>query len=106
MLSFKESVRGYCKTGVVRPQIWDAMVIANKVYNDFGYDCIVTSLCDGKHSKNSKHYEGNGVDLRIRHLLDGEPQQIRDVLANRLGPEYDVILENTHIHIEYDPKEQ
>lgn len=105
MLSFKNGVKGYCKAGCVRPQVWDAIETAARVYADFGYDCIVTSLCDGKHSKNSKHYEGNAVDLRIRHLLDGEPQQIRDVIANRLGVEYDVILENTHIHVEYDPKE-
>ena len=104
MLILKTGVTGYCETGCVRPQIWDAMAIAEKVFKDFGYDCIVTSLCDGKHSRNSKHYEGNAMDLRTRHLKDGEAERITELLANRLGVKYDVILEGNHIHAEFDPK--
>ncbi len=105
MLSLKSGVKGYCKTGCVRPQVWDAIETATTVYLEFGYNCVVTSLCDGKHSKNSKHYEGNAVDFRTRHLTDDDVMPIREALVARLGPDYDVILEATHIHVEYDPKE-
>ena len=104
MLIIKKGVKGYCETGCVRPQIWDAMTIADKVYSDFGYDCVVTSLCDGSHSRNSKHYEGNGLDLRTRHVAEADKHPIRDKLANKLGKKYDVILEGNHIHVEFDPK--
>lgn len=104
MLILKDGVLGYCETGCVRPQIWDAMTIAAKVFSDFGYDCIVTSLCDGKHGRNSKHYEGNGADFRTRHLKDDEKQQVTDTLANTLGDKYDCILESDHLHVEFDPK--
>jgi len=104
MLIIKKGVKGYCETGCVRPQIWDAISIAEKVFSGFGYDCTITSLCDGKHSRNSKHYEGNALDLRTRHLKGDDAQKIKDVLANRLGSKYDVILEGNHIHVEFDPK--
>jgi hypothetical protein len=104
MIQLKDGVELYCETGTIRPQTWDAIKVADKVYGGFGFNCIVTSVCDGKHSRNSKHYEGNGVDFRTRHVPEELRSEIHEVLANRLGPKYDVILEKTHIHVEFDPK--
>jgi hypothetical protein len=104
MIKFKDGVKAYCKTGTVRRETWYAIEEAEKVYKQFGKDCIVTSLCDGKHSRHSRHYFGNAVDFRTRHLTDEEKLQVVDLLAKILGNDYDCILEKTHLHCEHDPK--
>ena len=40
------------------------------------------------------------VDIR-RHK---KGQHVTSDLVGKLGDDYDVVLESTHIHIEYDPK--
>jgi len=103
MIQFKNSVKGYCKTGCVRPEIWHAIEVANQILSEENANCVVTSLCDGKHSKNSKHYEGNAVDFRTRHLIDSDKSYFAAAMQQRLGGDYDVVLEDTHLHVEFDP---
>lgn len=105
MVRFKEGVRGYCKTGCVRPVTWVVIEFAEVIFRNIGKECVVTSLCDGKHSRHSKHYEGNAVDFRTRHLTDDEKLSVVARFKQLLSKEYDIILESTHLHIEYDPKE-
>ena len=104
MLMLKDGVLGYCRTGCVRPPVWDALIVTNAILTAIGKDCVITSLCDGRHSRNSKHYEGNAFDLRNRHLTDIETADVAAKLKESLGIEYDVVVEETHIHVEYDPK--
>lgn len=99
------------KTGVdisnIQPQIVFALIPADALYRDEGIECVITSGRDGKHSLTSLHYSGNAVDLRTRDLKVKDsflPSLIRDRLADRLGVDYDVILEKTHIHLEYQPR--
>ena len=81
-----------------------AVVVAESVYRDHGLDCIITSVCEGEHSPNSLHYQGLAVDFRTRHIPSpAMKRQICDLIAEALGDEYDVLLEATHIHVEYDP---
>lgn len=65
---------------------------------------VITSINDGRHMPKSKHYEGHAFDVRIWWLTD----QLRctGAIAEKLGPDFDVVLEKDHIHIEYDPKEK
>lgn len=82
-----------------------AVMVAHSVFEDRGYSCIITSLLDGKHSRTSLHYSGNGLDLRTRHLPSREyAESIVDELRDSLTADYDVILEEDHIHVEYQPK--
>lgn len=84
-----------------------ALITANNLYRDEGVELVYTSGRDGKHSLTSLHYSGNAVDLRISDLAQKDPSLpslIRDRLAERLGLDYDVILEPTHIHLEYQPR--
>ena len=97
-MRFKKGVR----IKKVTPEIVVAMIVANQVYNEEGIDFTVTSVNDGKHMEGSKHYEGNAFDCRIRYLP--KPQKTAYAIRNRLTEDYDVVLEETHIHIEYDPK--
>jgi hypothetical protein len=88
----------------LQPEILLAILIAEGVYAKYGRELVITSLLDGQHMHNSLHYKGLAVDLRIHHLDKKEISYIVAYLKTRLGSQYDVVLETTHIHIEFDPK--
>jgi hypothetical protein len=71
---------------------------------DYGYECVVTSVVDGKHSHGSLHYAGYAMDLRTRHLTPTDQSLIVSALKKALTDEFDIVLEENHIHIEYQPK--
>ena len=98
------------KSGVdvrgIQPEILLAIQEAREVYRDLcNAHLIITSLLDGKHMKGSKHYDGLAVDLRIRHLHEPDRARVAEAINRALGPQYDVVLESDHIHIELDVKE-
>ena len=88
----------------VNRTILHACVVAEPIMEKWG-EFVVTSANDGRHSKNSLHYKGKAVDIRIWALKKDEDktQAIRE-LKLALGSDYDIVLEPDHIHIEYDPK--
>ena len=88
----------------VQPEIVLAIQEAREVYRDLDAELVITSLRDGKHMKSSLHYSGLAVDLRTRHLSSGDRATAAARLRVVLGPEYDVVLESDHIHVEHDPK--
>lgn len=96
---------GVITTGI-RPEIVVALVAADGVYARNGLELVVTSITDGKHSLTSLHYAGSAADLRTNNIPAQKreliAQQIRDALGS--SPDYDVVLEDTHIHVEYQPK--
>lgn len=100
MLSLKPGVR----VQGLSTEIMLAVCIAESAFKDEGYDCVITSLLDGQHSFNSLHYSGNAVDLRIRHLQEAHAGLIAEDIETALGPDYDVVLESSHIHIEHQPR--
>lgn len=71
------------------------------------YDCVLTSGIEGKHGWSSEHFKGDAADFRIRHLPDRETAvDITQRISEALGDDFDVVLEDSHIHVEYDPKKQ
>jgi hypothetical protein len=105
-IKFKEGVR------VGRgpsPRLVLALMVADQVYAEHGADCVVTSLDDSDHSTRSRHYIGEAVDLRVKHVSSDTADEIFDELFHRLlplGPEYLVLREfrgepQDHIHIQY-----
>jgi hypothetical protein len=78
-----------------------------------GSECVVTSAKDGKHSAKSAHYAGKAMDLRINNLgwtpgtvgfrfgVDLFAQKLARALVESCGPEWYVVLEKDHIHLEY-----
>jgi len=103
------SIRG------LQPQMFHAWNVAGEVYEEVSnVDCILTAGVDGRHGHGSLHYVGLAIDLRIRNL-DGSDEitaatmrkvaVAKEHLKERLGPEYDVVLESNHFHIEFQPKE-
>lgn len=88
----------------LQPEILLAIQEAREVYRNFGATLVVTSLLDGQHSEDSLHYKGLAVDIRIRNLDERVWAVVAEQISKALGPEYDVVLESDHIHIEFDPK--
>lgn len=78
--------------------------VAARLVQGDKYEITITSAKDGKHSANSLHYEGKAVDIRTWDMKPGTIKSTARVIADRLGGKYDVVVENNHIHIEYDPK--
>lgn len=68
---------------------------------DHESDLIITSTYEGRHSPSSLHYANDAIDIRI---IPEKTQQLVEEIKQKLGPDFDVIFEFDHIHIEYDPK--
>ena len=80
---------------------------ANIWLNIAGVDLVVTSARDGFHSPGSLHYYGYAVDLRTwtknhHQMSRDDKEDLADRLRHVLSQNYDVIVKNTHIHVEYD----
>ena len=69
-----------------------------------GREAIITSAKDRTHSSNSLHYKGLAIDIRTSGLSGPDQLKLVSALQKALGDSWDVVLEQTHIHIEYDPK--
>lgn len=68
----------------------------------------ITSANDSKHGDASLHYKNLAFDIRIYNItgkVHHEAELWAERLAVALGPEYDVVLEKDHLHIEFDPEE-
>ena len=78
-------------------------VIVAGVYYSMGLVCEITSGRDGKHKVRSLHYSGNALDFRTRTV----PAQLQEELVGKirraLGQDFQVVLEPTHLHVEYQP---
>ncbi|HDO25854.1 MAG TPA: hypothetical protein ENG95_04345 [Nitrospirae bacterium] len=71
-----------------------------KVFKKYGEEAVITSTVEGNHSASSLHYEGLAVDIR---LPVNNLQAIMKDLRLELNGDYDIILEASHFHVEYDP---
>lgn len=91
------------KIGDLKPEALEALKIVYLLYRCHNRTLTVTSTNDGKHMKGSKHYSGNAFDCRIWDFLPNSLLTlIKDVKA-LLGDEFDVLHEDSHIHVEFDP---
>ena len=96
-LAFKRGVNPQ----YLAPIMWVAIDGAREVFDRLGVGLVITSGVDGRHSRNSRHSYGLAIDVRRRHLVD--VLSIVGELRTALGSAFQVVLEDTHIHIEYDP---
>lgn len=83
-------------------QILLAIIVADRIWSAHNDNLVITSVSDGKHSEASLHYVGAAVDLR-RWGVSRIDEKL-SALSEALGPDFDVILEENHFHIEYQPK--
>ena len=85
----------------LRPEIQLAIRLASKLFELRGLDFVVTWTTGGTHMKGSLHPKRRAVDSL---LPTKEEQGIVDELSEILGPDYDVVNESDHLHMEWDPK--
>lgn len=101
MIKIKDNVR----IDLLQPQMLLPVMIMDQLFSELGHvDAVITSGNDGKHKEGSKHYTGHALDFRIRHVKKHIVEIILRRATAALGQDYDVVLEHTHIHVEYDPK--
>lgn len=86
------------------PQMHLVWLVADAVWDEEGQVCAVTSGLEGTHKARSKHYTGAALDLRTHYFGPDAIQRVATRLRDILGSDYDVVVEATHIHVEYDPK--
>jgi hypothetical protein len=91
------------KLGGVRPETVLAMSVCERVFDEVDKPLVVTSVMDGQHMQGSLHYEGLAFDFRTFHLGD-KKDLVFNTLRLWLGPEFDVLDENDHGHIEWQQK--
>lgn len=89
----------------LQPQMVLAYILIQGVYARHGYPCVITSCSDSKHGPNSLHYKGLALDLRTRDVLPETMGVMVLEIKQVLGPQFDVVLEKDHLHVEWDPKE-
>jgi|TARA_Y100000310_G_C20682581_1_gene816848 hypothetical protein len=89
----------------VRPELLIAMMVAEEVAREFDAKLILTSITEGSHSTTSLHYNGCAFDIRTWHLHEHDKGEFVKTMKERLGTnDFDVVLENDHIHVEFQPK--
>lgn len=86
---------------IMRP----VLVLAARIYEENGQELVITSTGEGVHSPGSLHYYGYAVDLRTHYFDVPTQNRVFEALTVAL-PEYQVLLKDTHIHIEYDKAKQ
>jgi hypothetical protein len=88
----------------LRSEAWFAFYAADEVYKEYGAEAVMTGGLEGKHSRGSIHYSGGAIDLRTNNVNKRHWEIIRDKIKERIGADFDVILEKDHMHVEYQPK--
>lgn len=85
----------------VRPELLVGLMIVADLCTAWGVSLLVTAFTNGRHMVSSLHYTGAAVDFVVD--LGEYRAQFVEELRERLGVNYDVIDEGTHIHVEYQP---
>ena len=86
------------------PQMVLCALIVDRCYERVaGVEAEITSVSDGTHGRGSLHFKGFGMDFRTRDVPAVLQSQLKDQIKGTLGPEFDVVLEGNHLHVEWDP---
>lgn len=87
------------------PQLMFGLTVANEVYKQHGFEMVITSVNDAKHSRTSLHYSGNAADLRtVAHDPAYRWDKVAVQIKEKLSADFDVINESNHIHLEWQPR--
>ena len=97
-VNFKNGV----KLAGLQPEMLEAIDICAEVFSKNNLPLTLTSAREGNHGRHSHHYKGLAIDLRVWDIADSVNIYQR-YLQEALGPDYQVIVEPDHLHVEYDP---
>lgn len=105
ILQVKKVLNGIPITIDIAEEILVAMDMADVASKKVsGKEMVITSVLDGIHSNNSLHYVGRAFDIRVWIYTEYQIKMLMLELKKVLGNGYDIIFEEDHIHIEFDPK--
>lgn len=85
----------------LKPEMRIALREADSIYKSHDKELVITCGLNGEHSAGSLHYSGYAIDIRTHYFTTEELENVYESLVRRLGLFYDVVLESTHIHIEW-----
>ncbi|MBW2091016.1 MAG: hypothetical protein JRI34_02680 [Deltaproteobacteria bacterium] len=74
---------------------------AEHIYAQYNERFVITSTYEGNHGAGSLHYSDDAYDLE-RPAMNGK--RIYLAIKDTFPESFDIVLEDDHIHIEYDPK--
>lgn len=97
------SIKHGVSVGELTPQACLAACITATVLARYGYGFVLTSGREGKHIPGSLHAKGKAFDFRSREIHEGEREDLFTEIREALGPEFDVVVEKDHVHVEWDP---
>ena len=80
------------------------LIHADDIWKKYGQELVITAGMDGEHSASSLHYYGLAIDLRTSYFTPEIASSVRDELQAKLGRNFDIVSEKSHIHAEFDPK--
>lgn len=86
----------------LQPSMRKALKEADRIWQQFGEELVITSALDGEHSAGSLHYYGYALDFRTRYFSDYEKARVFEHLCNSIGKTYTVVHHQTHIHVQYN----
>ena len=95
----------------LRPELLLAIQVAEGLWAEHGTPTLViTAGIDGAHKRQSFHYSGVAVDLRINTVAPAQRDALVTKLRAALGPDYTVIHEaigqpGEHVHVHFLPAE-
>ena len=96
-----------CEKGVelsgLKYEMRPALIAANTIYLKYDQELFITCTDGGIHSAGSLHYYGYAMDLRTKFFKDqATKQKVADDIRAILPFPFDVVLESTHLNLEYD----
>jgi len=85
----------------LRQEALTAIDAARRILGQRGVKSLrVSSTVDGLHHRESFHYIGLAIDMARDDIPAGGGSE----LAEYLGPSYQLIIGETHFHVEFDPR--
>lgn len=88
----------------LKPEILNILPVLDRIHAKvvLSRETVITDAISSRPYK-SLHPQGYAIDIRIRDLTDEEVLNLYVEIVMAIGQCYDVVQEDDHIHIEYDP---
>lgn len=94
----------WIKNGVdisrLKREIRRGLQIVDDFARELHSSLFISSTYEGNHGAGSLHYADQAFDFTRPILASTSVSQLRV----KLGKDFDVVIEDDHIHVEYDPK--
>ena len=92
------------RTNGTKVEILIGVMVAENIWKAHDKELVITEFTGGTHGRGSLHYVGLAADLRTGYFSDSQKHEVAEQLRAALSEEYDVVVEKSHIHLEYNPK--